>query len=372
MIPYGKQNVSNLDIEEVVKVLKGDWLSTGPAIEQFEKDLEDFTGGTPTVVVSSGTAALHSAYTAAGIQPGDEVITPSNTFIATQAAAAMCGAKIVFADISMDTGNIDPVQIETKITSRTAAVVAVDYAGHPADLNEIRKICDKHKILFIEDASHSLGSIYYGEPVGKIADLTTFSFFPTKNITTGEGGAVSSQNKNLLKKVKIFSRQGLIRTSQDFKLEPDGPWHQEVHEFGVNYRLTDFQAALGSSQLKRMGEFKTRRQEMHNLYNSRLKELEFIQLPTAKGQVSPFWHLFSVLVPEKSRRDLYNYLRKLEVNVQVNYFPAHLHPVFKNQIDYPLENTVNFYKRQISLPLYIGLTDDEINQISDLILGFYL
>lgn len=371
MIPYGKQNISKDDIDEVVKVLEGDWLSTGPAIARFEKDLEKYTGGTPLVAVSSGTAALHSAYKAAGIQAGDEVITPPNTFIATQAAAVICGAKITFADISMDTGNIDPIQIERKITSRTSAVVAVDYAGHPADLDEIKTLCDKYKILFIEDASHSLGSTYKGIPVGKFADLTTFSFFPTKNITTGEGGAVASQDENLLRKVKTFSRQGLIREPREFLLEPDGPWHQEVQEFGLNYRLTDFQAALGSSQLKRLPSFKKRRQEIHDIYNSRLGGLEYIQIPKSKENVSPFWHLYSILVPEVSRLGLYNYLRKFEINVQVNYFPAHLHPVFRDVSRDNLENSENFYKQQLSLPLYIGISDAEIHKICDLVLKFF-
>ena len=191
MIPYGRQSISEEDIAAVTEALRGDFLTTGPLVELFENEISK-VAGSPAISVSSGTAALHCAYAAIGIERGDEVITPPLTFIATQATAALMGAKIVFADIQEDTGNIDPKAVEAAITPRTKAIVAVDYAGHPADMDELRLIADKHSIYLIEDASHSLGSTYKGRPVGSLADLTTFSFFPTKNITTGEGGAVSS------------------------------------------------------------------------------------------------------------------------------------------------------------------------------------
>ena len=200
MIPYGKQSINQNDIDAVVNVLKGNWLTTGPAVEKFESDLQKFTGEVPVVSVSSGTAALHCAYIAAGVGPGDEVITPPLTFIATQATAALCGAKIVFSDIQPETGNIDPLQIEEKITSKTKAIVAVDYAGHPADLDEIRKICDKHNLLFIEDASHALGSKYKNNYVGSIADITTFSFSRQKTSQQGKGGLLHVRTPRFYKK----------------------------------------------------------------------------------------------------------------------------------------------------------------------------
>ena len=249
-IPYGRHNVSEQDVQAVSKILRGDWLTTGPAVEEFESKLKALAKA-DAVAVSSGTAALHCAYASVGIKPGDEVITTPLTFIATQATAALLGAKIVFADTQLDTGNIDPTQIESKITKKTKAITMVDYAGHPCEIDEIKSIAQKYGIYLIEDASHSIGSTYKNMPVGGLADLTTFSFFPTKNVTTGEGGAVLSNNIRLLDKARKFGRQGLVRNEEEFVLTSDGPWHQEVHEFGLNYRLPDVLCALGISQLEK-------------------------------------------------------------------------------------------------------------------------
>jgi dTDP-4-amino-4,6-dideoxygalactose transaminase len=371
MIPYGRQSINQSDIDAVVNVLRGDWLTTGPAVEKFEFDLQKFTGGVPVVSVSSGTAALHCAYVAAGIGPGDEVITPPLTFIATQATAAMCGAKIVFSDIQPDTGNIDPLQIEEKITSRTKAIVAVDYAGHPADLDEIRKICDKHNLLFIEDASHALGSKYKNNYVGSIADITTFSFFPTKNITTGEGGAVACKDLQILQKAKRFARQGLIRDKDEFEITTEGPWHQEVHQFGLNYRLPDILAALGSNQLKRFDEFKFNRQQIWNFYNLELKKNPYLRLPAKKDFVDPFWHLYSLRIPHKLRLDFFNHMRRNDINVQVNYFPVHLQPVFRSSKSISnLNNSIEYYNGEISLPIYSELGSNQQMQIIEVINKF--
>jgi dTDP-4-amino-4,6-dideoxygalactose transaminase len=371
MIPYGRQSINQSDIDAVVNVLRGDWLTTGPAVERFEFDLQKFTGGVPVASVSSGTAALHCAYVAAGIGRGDEVITPPLTFIATQATAAMCGAKIVFSDIQPDTGNIDPLQIEEKITSRTKAIVAVDYAGHPADLDEIRKICDKHNLLFIEDASHALGSKYKNNYVGSIADITTFSFFPTKNITTGEGGAVACKDLQILQKVKRFARQGLIRDKDEFEITTEGPWHQEVHQFGLNYRLPDILAALGSNQLKRIDEFKFNRQQIWDFYNSELKKNPYLKLPAKKDFVDPFWHLYSLRIPCKLRLDFFNHMRRNDINVQVNYFPVHLQPVFQSLKSISnLNNSIEYYNGEISLPIYSELNSSQQIQIVEVINKF--
>ena len=217
MIPYGRQSLNDDDIAAVVSALKGDWLTTGPLVEEFESALEKVVGA-PCVSVSSGTAALHCAYAAIDLEPGDEVITPPITFIATQATAALFGAKIVFADVQPDTANIDPEAVEAAITPRTKAIVAVDYAGHPADLDELRAIADKHKVYLIEDAAHSIGSTYKGRPVGSIADITTFSFFPTKNMTTAEGGAVASIHPELLDEVSRDANL-ILTTSSTSSLE---------------------------------------------------------------------------------------------------------------------------------------------------------
>jgi UDP-4-amino-4,6-dideoxy-N-acetyl-beta-L-altrosamine transaminase len=370
MIPYGKQSINQDDIDAVVKILRSDWLTTGPMVEEFESSLQQFTGGVPVVSVSSGTAALHCAYFAAGIGPGDEVITPPLTFIATQATAIFCGAKIVFCDVQSDTGNIDPEQIENKITTRTKAVVAVDYAGHPADLDEIRKICDKHNLIFIEDASHALGSKYKNEYVGSIADITTFSFFPTKNITTGEGGAIACKDPQMLKKAKRFARQGLIRDKNEFKITTEGPWHQEVHELGLNYRLSDILAALGNSQLKRLEEFKINRQETFEFYNFKLNEIPNFILPKSKSHVDTFWHLYTLRVPKKERLEMYQFLRQRGINVQINYFPVNLQPYFGSKDVLSCPNAKNFYDCEISLPLFNDLKLTERNFIIDTIFEY--
>ena len=365
MIPYGRQSINDDDIAAVVKALKGHFLTTGPLVEQFEQEIEKVVGA-PCVVVSSGTAALHCAYAAIGIEPGDEIITPPITFIATQATAALMGATIVFADIQPDTGNIDPKAVEAAITFRTKAIVAVDYAGHPADLDELRAIADKHSVYLIEDAAHAIGSTYKNRPVGSIADITTFSFFPTKNLTTAEGGAIASPNPDLLRKARRFSKQGLIRDKEEFLINTEGAWHQEVHEFGLNYRLPDVLCALGISQVNRLDLFRKRRREVFAQYCKTLGGVNSIILPTEKEYVSSNWHLFPLRVPRETRRELFESLIADGIGAQVNYLPVHLQPVFRNQGhrpgDYP--KSEQFYAERISIPMHTQVSDDDIAQIS--------
>jgi len=352
MIPYGRQSINDDDIAAVVASLKSDWLTTGPLVTEFESGLEKVAGA-PCIAVSSGTAALHCAYAAIGLGPGDEVITPPITFIATQATAALFGATIVFVDVQIDTANIDPIAVEAAITPRTKAIVAVDYAGHPADLDELREIADRHSIYLIEDAAHSIGSTYKGRPVGSIADITTFSFFPTKNMTTAEGGAVASIHPALLEKAKRFSRQGLVRNQSEFRIENEGAWHQEVHEFGLNYRLPDVLCALGISQLKRLQTFKSLRREVFEKYCEVLQAIPEVKLPSKRDYVDPMWHLFPIRVPAKDRREVFDKLREQDFLVQVNYIPVNQHPVFASQ-GYSASDTpesIRFYEQEISLPM---------------------
>lgn len=362
MIPYGRQSINDKDIDAVVAALKGEFLTTGPLVEIFEQKLEEIVGA-PCVSVSSGTAALHCAYAAIDLKPGDEVITPPITFVATQATAALLGAKIVFADVKLDTGNINPAAVEAAITSRTKAVVAVDYAGHPADLDELRTIANKYGIYLIEDAAHSIGSTYKNRPVGSIADLTTFSFFPTKNITTGEGGAVASPNPELLSKARRFARQGLVRNSNEFKIKDQGLWHQEVHNFGLNYRLSDVLCALGISQLERIFEFKKIRQRIFQSYSEQLANNKKVDLPVKRDFVDPNWHLFHIHVDPKERNRIFVQLRESGISVQVNYMPAYWHPVF-TKLGYrigqfPMSDL--FFSTQISMPMHVELTYSELD-----------
>ena len=364
MIPYGRHSINDDDIAAVVAALKSDWLTTGPLVEEFESALEKVVGA-PCFSVSSGTAALHCAYAAIGLGPGDEVITPPITFVATQATAALFGATIVFADVQPDTANINPQAVAAAITSRTKAIVAVDYAGHPADLDELRAIADRHGIYLIEDAAHSIGSNYKGRPVGSIADITTFSFFPTKNLTTGEGGAVASIHPELLERAKRFSRQGLVRNPSEFKITDQGSWHQEVHEFGLNYRLPDILCALGISQLKRLDEFKDKKSAIFETYVSELQNIDGVQLPTKRQYTNVNWHLFPIRVDPDKRTYLFNKLRGAGIGVQVNYIPAYWHPVFNNMGykpgKYPESDL--FYSREISLPMFASLQEAELERV---------
>lgn len=373
MIPYGRQSIDESDIQAVVDALRSDFLTTGPLVEKFEYNLEELVGA-PTISVSSGTAALHCAYAAIELQPGDEVITPPITFLATQSTAALMGAKIVFADVSPDTANIDPSAVKRVISSKTKAIVAVDYAGHPAEMSELRLIADRHNLYLIQDAAHSIGSTYNSHPVGSLADLTTFSFFPTKNLTTAEGGAVSSPNPKLLERARLFSRQGLIRDPMKFFLKGEGPWHQEIHKFGLNYRLPDVLCALGISQLNRVEDFKAKRREIFKRYTEGLADIKELELPTERHNVVANWHLFPIKVPAKRRFEIFEALRRQGINVQVNYLPAYRHPVFEdykfNPSDFP--NSEDFYSREISLPIFPGLTEYEQNWVIEILRRLFL
>ncbi len=365
MIPYGRQSVNDDDISAVVEVLRSDWLTTGPAVTAFEQAICDVAGAAHAVTVTSGTAALHAAYFAAGIGPGDEVITPPLTFIATQSAAVSAGATVRFADVQPDTGNLDPAAVEPLINERTRAIVAVDYAGHPADLDELGELARSRGVLLIEDAAHSIGSRYRDRPVGSIADVTTFSFFATKNITSAEGGAVATSDPALAARVRAFRNHGLVREPARQRLTDEGAWHQEVHEFGLNYRLPDVLAALGRSQLSRIGQFKQRRGQIIATYDRAFSELPGVTTPTRRSYTDPMWHLYPLRVSPERRREIFDRLRSRGIGVQVNYLPAYWHPVFADQ-GYPrglCPNAEEYYRREISLPLWPGLSDEDVNRV---------
>lgn len=361
-IPYGRQSISQDDVEAVVNALKSDFLTIGPEVEKFEKAISEISSSKSTVAVSSGTAALHCAYFAADIKPGDEVITTPLTFVATAAMASMFGAKIKFADIQPDTGNIDPESVKALVTSKTKVIAAVDYAGHPVDIDELKEIAHNAGALFLEDAAHSIGSTYKGRPIGKDADLTTFSFFPTKNLTTAEGGAISSHDTILGQRSRQFKMHGLVRDVERMRNSDVGAWHQEVHHFGLNYRLPDVLCALGSSQLARIEDFKSARSKIFKKYSEELSDLDWITLPAKRDYVDPVWHLYPIRVPHEVRRQLFDYLRSNDVIVQVNYIPTYWHPVYED-LGYKkglAPHSENYYLGEISLPMYANLT--EINQ----------
>jgi dTDP-4-amino-4,6-dideoxygalactose transaminase len=365
MLPYGRQSIDESDIEAVVAVLRGDWLTTGPAVTAFEHALTDAAGGAPCTAVTSGTAALHVAYAAAQIGPGDEVIVSPMTFIATASSAALHGATIVFADVEEDTANLDPAAAAAAVTDRTAVIAAVDYAGHPADYDALAPIAAGAGALLLADAAHSIGSTYRGRPVGTLADLTTFSFFPTKNLTTAEGGAIATTNPQLHERARRFRNIGLIRKPEHLRYPNEGPWHQEVHDFGLNYRLPDVLCALGLSQLQRLHAFKARRAELVARYNEALADIPGLRTPTQHEHVDPLWHLYPLRVLGGRRREIFERLRAAGIGVQVNYMPTYWHPVFADQ-GYRrgmCPNAEAFYTEELSLPLYPGLSQADQERV---------
>ncbi|MGW4482862.1 DegT/DnrJ/EryC1/StrS family aminotransferase [Amycolatopsis sp. NPDC004368] len=372
-LPYGRQSVTDEDIAAVTEVLRGDWLTTGPAVARFEADLALHTGGVPAVAVTSGTAALHVAYAAAAVGPGDEVVASPMTFVATAATAALHGAKVVFADVEPDTGNLSVDAAAALVSSRTKVVAAVDYAGHPAELDALAEVAHHAGALLLEDAAHSVGGAWQGRPVGSLADLTTFSFFPTKNLTTAEGGAVVTPSPELLGRAQAFRNHGLVRDKAKQRYPDEGAWHQEVHEFGLNYRLPDVLCALGSSQLTRLAEFKKRRAEIHARYNASLADLDGVLTPPSRSGADPVWHLYPLRVLDGRRRALFDHLRGLGIGVQVNYIPAYWHPVFED-LGYRrglCPNAEAYYEQELSLPLFPSLTDADVDRVVDGVRSFF-
>jgi UDP-4-amino-4,6-dideoxy-N-acetyl-beta-L-altrosamine transaminase len=367
LLPYGRQSISEGDIDAVAAVLRGDWLTTGPAVAEFEQALVNFTGAATCVSVTSGTAALHVAYAAAGIGPGDEVVTTPLTFAATASCAILLGATVVFADVEEDTGNLDAPAAESAVTSRTKVVAAVDFAGHPAEMDALRKVADGAGALLIEDAAHSIGSLYHDRKVGTLADLTTFSFFPTKNMTTGEGGAVAAVDPVLGQRAARFHNHGLVRDRAEQRYPDEGPWHQEVHEVGLNYRLPDVLCVLGTSQLARIDAFKARRREISRRYDEELADLDGVRVPARRPYVDPMWHLYPLRVLGGRRREVFDKLRAAGIGVQVNYIPVYWHPAFED-MGYRrgmCPRAEAYYLEEISLPMFVDLTEDDQSRVID-------
>lgn len=365
MLPYGRQSINRDDIEAVAEVLRGDWLTTGPSVSAFEEALARYSGAPRVVSATSGTAALHIAYEAAGVKPGDEVITTPMTFVATASSAMACGGKIVFADIEADTANIDPAAVESIVTDKTKVIAGVDYAGQPVAIDELNRIAHTAGALTVEDAAHSIGSYTRGRPVGSVADLTTFSFFPTKNMTTAEGGAVAALDADIAQRAHEFHFIGLVRDRDRLRYPDEGPWHQEVHEWGLNYRLSDVHAALGLSQLGRLDEFKRRRAEIFERYQRELAGIDGVEIHTVRDDVDPIWHLYPARILGGRRREVFEKMRERGIGVQVNYIPVYWHPLFED-LGYKrgmCPNAEEFYSQELSLPLFADLTDDDQTRV---------
>jgi perosamine synthetase len=374
-IPYGHHDMDQDDIDSVVSALKRYSITQGQLTEDFGQALADYTGAKYGVAVSSGTAALHLSVAALDIMPGDEVITCPMTFCATANVVLYQGGTVVFADINNKTLNIDPLKIEEKITNKTKAIIPIDFRGHPSDLFEIKKIADKYGIKVIEDGSHSIGSSYFvnnnkfmcGD--GVHSDLCTFSFHPVKHITTGEGGAILTNDKNLYEKICLLRKHGIDRNEKMFS-EKDriGPWYYEMDSLGFNYRMNEFQAALGISQLSKIEKKKKRRRDIVELYNKEFNGLENIITPYESENVDSHFHIYSIQVKENNffdRYDLFKYMRNEDFLPMVHYIPTHLLKYYKSRFgykrgDFPLSES--YYDRTISIPMYPSIKDFEIEK----------
>lgn len=359
-IPYGRQSINEQDIEAVVNVLKSDYLTTGPKIAEFERKVADYTGAKYAVAIANGTAALHAACYAAGIGEGDEVITTPITFAASSNCVLYCGGTPVFADINPETYNISSVDIERKITSKTKAIIAVHFTGQPCEMEQIHEIADKHNLIVIEDGAHALGAVYKGKRVGALSDMTTFSFHPVKHITTGEGGMILTDNPKLYERLKLFRTHGITR-EKNLLTKNDGPWYYEQLDLGFNYRITDIQCALGTSQMDRLPEFLEKRKKIAERYNEAFAGNNQIQLPYQKEGCDNAWHLYVIRVKNGNRKEVFEKLRAAGIGVNVHYIPVYQHPYYRShgyaQVICP--NAEEYYKECISLPMYPDLKEEE-------------
>ena len=367
-LPYGKQTITKEDIDAVVETLQSEYLTTGPKVSEFERLVAEYTKTQYAVAVSNGTAALHMAVFAACIGPGDEVLVPAMTFAASSNCVLYLGAKPVFVDINEHTMNIALEDLEAKITSKTKAIIPVDFTGQSVDIDQVMAIAKRHNLIVIEDAAHALGSKYKGEPVGLKAHMTMFSFHPVKPITTGEGGIIVTNEETYYHRMMMFRTHGITK-SKECITDYHGSWYYEQQFLGYNYRLTDFQSALGISQMKKLDVFIKRRREIADFYNQKLSEIRGIIIPNEEVFSSSGWHLYVIQLDletiKVTRKEVFEALYAENIGVMVHYLPVYLHPYYQS-IGYekglcPVAEKV--YNRMISLPIFPLMTDNDIEDV---------
>lgn len=359
MIPYGRQHIDDEDIQAVVEALRSDWLTTGPKVAEFEETFAQCVGAKYAVAVSSGTAALHSAMYALGVGPGDEVIVPPMTFAASANCIVYQGGTPVFADVEPDTLLIDPIQVERKITPRTKAIIAVDYAGQPCNYDELQSISNNYNIPLVADACHALGGGHSGRRVGSLADLNAFSLHPVKHITTGEGGVITTDNEKFASRMKLFRNHGI--DSDHYQREKEGSWAYQMIDLGYNYRLTDFQCALGLSQLKKLDQWVARRREIASRYDAAFNGVTSVRPLKVMPNVDHAYHLYVVRVPAKEREQIFRSLRAEGIGVNVHYRPVYLHPFYRQRFGTKsglCPEAERAYEEIITLPIFPGMTDE--------------
>jgi UDP-4-amino-4,6-dideoxy-N-acetyl-beta-L-altrosamine transaminase len=379
-LPYGHQWIDDDDIKAVSDVLKTDWITQGPKIAEFEKLIADYCNAKYAVAFSSGTAALHAAAFAAGISNGDEVITTPITFVADGNCVLFRRGKVKFADVKNNTYNIDPKKVRKQITSETKAIIPVDYTGQPYDIDEINDIAEEHNLIVIEDAAHAIGAEYKGKKAGGLTDLTIFSFHPVKNITTGEGGMVLTNDSDYYEKLKVFRTHGIIKDPEKMQ-KNEGGWYYEMHHLGYNYRLTDFQCALGISQFKKLEKFIKIRRNIAARYNEAFSELKEIITPYEKRDVKSTYHLYMIQLNlemlKAGRKKIFDALRAENIGVHIHYIPVHLQPYYRKKFgykkgDFPIAE--EYYERAMTLPLFPKMNDKDVKDVINAVkkvIGYY-
>jgi len=368
VLPYGRQWVDEEDIEAVVRVMQSDFLTTGPEVAEFEQAFAVFSGAVEAVAVSSGTAALHAMMYGIGIGPGDEVIVPALTFVASANCVLFQGGTPILADIHPETLLMDPDRIEEKITSRTKAILAVDFAGRPSDYDALREISNRSGLRLVSDACHAFGATRHGQKVGTLADATAFSLHPVKHMTAGEGGLVTTNDPDLASRMRIFRNHGI--TTDHRQREAKGSWFYEMADLGYNYRLTDIQCALGKSQLRKLPDWVSRRQEIAGVYDAAFRDLAEIETPATQADVSHAYHLYAIQLELSrlscTRAEVFSALRAEGIGVNVHYIPVHLHPYYRQRFDYragDIPYAEAAYERLISLPIFPRMKDTDVEDV---------
>ncbi|WBW95445.1 UDP-4-amino-4,6-dideoxy-N-acetyl-beta-L-altrosamine transaminase [Oceanirhabdus sp. W0125-5] len=367
-LAYGKQSIYDEDINSVIEVLKGDFLTTGPNVSSFEKCIADYVGTKYAVAFSNGTAALHAACYAAGISEGDEVLVSPMTFAASANCVLYCGGTPVFVDIDPNTYNIDVSKIEERITEKTKAIIPVDFTGQSVDIDKIMEIAEKYNLIVIEDGAHALGSEYKGKKVGNTAHMTEFSFHPVKPITTGEGGVIVTDSQELFEKLTLFRTHGITRDER-FLNNNEGPWYYEQIDLGYNYRITDIQCALGLSQMRKLDDFISRRREIVRRYNEAFKKIKGISIPFEEEFSNSGWHIYVIKLKLEelkcSRKEIFEALMAENIGVNVHYIPVYYHPYYK-KLGYKkgiCPETEKLYERIITLPLFPRMSECDVEDV---------
>lgn len=369
-LPYGKQFIDQDDIDSVVEVLKDDFITQGPRINQFEQAIADYVGAKYAVAFNSGTSALHGAYFALGLEKGEEMITSPNTFVATPNAALYLGGKPIFSDIEVYSGNLDPTKVKDKITDKTKFIAPVHYSGNPCDMKQLAEIAEENDLLMIEDAAHALGATYNGKKVGSLefSEMAMFSFHPVKHITTGEGGMIVTNDEEYYDKLQMFRSHGI--TKEHLVNEPDGDWYYEMQHLGFNYRITDIQTALGLSQLKKLDNFIKARREIAGKYDEMFEDNSYFDVIRENPDGKSAYHLYPILLKDKfkaHKKEIFLRLREEGLGVQVHYIPVFLQPYYQ-QLDYSKDECLidqDFYIKELSIPIYPNLTDEDLEFVKE-------